>query len=94
MRLIDADALCENLSRKRLSENLIDSYVNSKRESEMMRFCNSVIDTVLNIINVQQSVDAEPVRYGKWEHAFLLFSCSVCDSTWEEERVCSGDFTY
>ena len=66
-KLIDADALCRHLNDEQLANSPYGDGRESKKELEMMKFYNSVLDTVLMIIDAFQTVDAEPARHGRWK---------------------------
>ena len=68
-RLIDADALKE--------------YIDCGHLRNPCEVCFSELD-VVNLIDAQPTIDAEPVRHGKWievEDSMIRCRCSVCG--WE-----------
>lgn len=78
MRLIDADAL----------KSAIDSYflyadesLKNNGDEKLNRLCTAIIDDVRGTIDMSKTIDARPVRYGRWQIAFegdSVYSCSEC----------------
>ena len=80
---------------------LIDSY---KLKTALMSCTVHVLDgmpyidyaQVLNTINEQPTVDAEPVRHGKWwryplsqvgfpDHIYMMRQCSECEKVFDQK---------
>lgn len=82
MRLIDADALKEVINRRRDLFNGCTHLPEKARRDELLQV---IVD-----INNAPTVDAEPVRRGKWEYHLMPLAkkCSLCGervagkSTW------------
>lgn len=74
MRLIDADALIEQM------ESDMD-------QMEMVEFKLGAIGAIHDIKHAP-TVDAEPVRYGKWEYSEDDFETAVCSNCgWDSEEA-------
>ena len=72
MRLIDADKLYDDIVQY--------------RDENMLGGGNLLVDDILEDINLSPTVDAEPVRHGKWERTditeesgWALYRCSCCN---------------
>lgn len=69
-RLIDADAVVSGVKNRRIGQN------------DVIKFEHSII----SMLHMMQTIDAEPVRHGKWikcdedkwEHIYAL-RCSKCN---------------
>ena len=78
MRLIDADKLYDDIARY--------------RDENMLGGGNLLVDDILEDINLSPTVDAEPVRHGKWIFNSERYSweCSECQrqtgSIFEESK--------
>lgn len=66
MRLIDADKLYDDIARY--------------RDENMLGGGNLLVDDILEDINLSPTVDAEPVRHGKWifNKEKHTWECSEC----------------
>ena len=82
MRIVDADKLLHKVK------------INAKRWAVIRnKTVESIIDKVLYIIEHAETVDAEPVRHGKWIRVNDEFSqCSLCKypvyASWGESKYC------
>lgn len=81
MRLIDADALREKVVPYTLEKGCVIG-----RHS-------GIADAILELIDNAPTIDAEPVRHGKWEeedersaYKDFLVSCSVCGAFLDERK--------
>ena len=79
MRLIDADKLYDEIAQY--------------RDENMFGGGNLLVDDILEDINLSPTVDAEPVRHGKWIRVNDEFSqCSLCKypvyASWLESNYC------
>lgn len=73
MRLIDADGLI-----KRIEDN---SYLISQRNNSVEKGMTLV--GIKQCIDEEQSIDAEPVRHGKWLISeYEYFDCSECGESY------------
>ena len=71
MRMIDADLL------KRKPEE----YAEITKDWEVTVKLETILNKFLRWIDTEQTVDAEPVRHGRWRESPMgLFRCSECDS--------------
>lgn len=75
MRLIDADKLYDEIAQY--------------RDENMFGGGNLLVDDILEDINLSPTVDAEPVRHGKWilypdnqSKVVEADDCSVCGAQW------------
>jgi hypothetical protein len=92
-RLIDADALDDVLREEYLSAT-DDSMVLTPRGSIIF---NAVLDRVRCIAISQPTIDAEPVRHGRWikfVYDTRWVKCSECECNWERRIVeeCNVDY--
>lgn len=75
-RLIDADAL-----KKRVKEFRDDA----PRSSIRRYVCNAIL-SMLSDENQAPTIEAEPVRHGRWENKqggfWQIGTCSICGSKW------------
>ena len=79
-RLIDIDRLCNDLA-KRWS-------IADKKKEELIRAV--MADVVTPIVASQPTVDAVPVRHGRWEWDGEAFVCSACGSGYEGQPTMMG----
>ena len=63
LRLIDADAL--------------KAWIDCGRLRPPTEMCFSEVD-VVRMLDKQPTIDAEPVRHGRWEGKKWSYSCSIC----------------
>ena len=77
MRLIDADKLYDDIVQY--------------RDENMLGGGNLLVDDILEDINLSPTVDAEPVRHGKWivTAGGKVCTCSVCGD--EFDNTCNYD---
>jgi hypothetical protein len=77
MRLIDADALLKEFERRQEQQinNYCDCFLNDAHE--LSTEWNCVEDMVENA----PTIEAEPVRHGKWSFPWTSPECSVCRKT-------------
>ena len=69
MRLIDADALIEEIGKE----------IDEAKKAPLCDYCAGM-KNVIGIVKNQDSVD--PVKHGHWKFAKDVYiSCSVCDAT-------------
>lgn len=69
MRLIDADALIEEIGKE----------IDEAKKAPLCDYCAGM-KNVIDIIKNQDTVD--PVKHGHWKFAKDVYiSCSVCDAT-------------
>lgn len=68
-RLIDADAL---------TDELIKGIEADKDKSIQTSFVKSVCMIICKAIDAQPTIDAEPVRHGKWAVTHIYIKCSEC----------------
>lgn len=79
MKLIDADRLKQDLDMCiETSKILQDS--NSANLDTAHHICE--LESFKRIINLQTTIDAEPIRYGKWVNDKGLYKCSLCNELW------------
>lgn len=92
MRLIDADELVKSL--RRVHQNLDDS--GEFRPAGAVIFCRG-------IVNKMPTIDAEPVRHGRWTkseddwNCMTTITCSECHEEWcfeTEEDVSLLNYRY
>lgn len=82
MRLIDADKLRKDvLDLPNCYNGFSDTYDKAM---------------ILDLVDEQPTVDAEPVRHGKWINDKGLYKCSVCNNLWAHWWVvaCPEDRMY
>lgn len=85
MRPIDAHTLEDKLKHKQISKGL------STNKIEVMFYRHAVGDC-LEIIRDMPTVDAEPVRHGRWIVADDgVTRCSICYGASDYERSFCGD---
>lgn len=86
MRLIDADALKDGLIdyQQKHTDSLGDDYW--------------IVENVLLRIEEMPSLDAEPVRHGKWEvheaFGYMDMTCSVCGWLYEYYAGLEEEWNY
>ena len=80
MRIVDADKLLHKVK------------INAKRWAVIRnKTVESIIDKVLYIIEHAETVDAEPVRHGKWYTAekyngYLYWNCDQCHKHFTSQK--------
>ena len=77
MRLIDADKMYDEIAQY--------------RDDGMFGGGNLLVDDVLEDINLSPTVDAEPVRHGKWYTAekyngYLYWNCDQCHQHFTSQK--------
>jgi len=92
MRLIDADALMEDL--KQSHDWLIKIYEGLLFETEK-RICSAEIATFDEIglrIKAAPTIDAEPVRHGRWIKTCVpdVYMCSCCKRPTKMDELCKS----
>ena len=86
MRLIDADAIADilcNLATEKWNKETGTSWANAYEE-------------VMNMIEEQPTIDADPVKHGQWYDvpnylgtSKTMYFCSICGSaSWREDPYC------
>lgn len=82
MRLIDAENLAEVLNR----------YLAQLRNSGISVGLRMGINTCLTFINNANTIEAEPVKRGRWEEYLIpnILCCSNCD--WGIDPLCKSPY--
>lgn len=97
MRLIDADALERDYRSqfeavyKNIRDTVLPSDFYIEREAAYHKeLVRSEMEAFFEYLESRPTIDAEPVRHGRWKPDVWRFECSVCD-TWFNLDDCYSD---
>lgn len=83
MKLIDVDKLIEDLEYdvELDARELDDIDLLLGRDRELVQFDKDCKQNAINMLKNTLTVDAQPVRYGKWKKIRGAINCSACKSS-------------
>ena len=93
MRLVDADELAEGIADMRITITGLRA-----GKCALTDFAQKYRESVLQIIDDAPTIEAEPVKHGRWEPHYEVVDgeirisaskrvCSVCKDIWESSRI-------